>query len=308
MNMSIHDTILNLKAQIIEAERLLSIAGEHPMMTYSLGKRLEILREELSEIEKNNVEEAKLRLLFSGKAVLGSIGIKADFVSKTIKPIQELIKTQTAIIKSGNDIGKRGKVKKGSIAELYLTALPTGSFGYELSMLEGKELFDEEDVSNSIREIIDMIEAASESDDAFQKVIENSPKRTLIHLNTFFKELANEESILKMESGDKYVELSEDKVKLGYQRVSSAQYQETPIQIAGVFKGILLDSGKFEITDEDGKKYSGYLSEDLSEDEAINYNKEYTNEKCSIMVQENVTTFSSGYRKISYELIQIKSL
>lgn len=306
--MSIHDTILNLKAQIIETEHLLSIVGEHPMMKLSLEKRLEILKRELDDIEKEHIEESKMRLLFSGKAVFGSVGIKADFVSKTIKPIQELIKTQTAIIKSGNNIGKRGKVKKSSIAELYLTALPTGSFGYELSMLEGKELFDEEDVSNSIREIIDMIEAASDSDDAFQKVIENSPKRTLNHLNTFFKELADEDSILKMESGDKFVELSEDKVKLGYQRVSSAQYQETSIQIIGIFKGILLDSGKFEIADEDGKKYSGYISEDLLEEEAINYNKEYTNEKCSILVQENVTTLSSGYRKISYELIQIKSL
>jgi len=304
--MSIHDTILNLKAQIIEAERLLSIAGEHPLMTYSLEKRLEILREELSEFEKNNVEEAKLRLLFSGKAVLGSIGIKADFVSKTIKPIQELIKTQTALIKSGNDIGKRGKVKKSSIAELYLTALPTGSFGYELSMLEGKDLFDEEDVSNSIREVINMIKAASESDDEFQKVIENSPKRSLNHLNNFFKELADEDSILKMETGDKYMELSEDKVKLAYQRVSSAQYQENPIEIIGVFKGILLDSGKFEVMDKDGKKYTGYISEDLSEEEAINYNKEYTNETCSILLKENVTTFSSGYRKISYELERLK--
>lgn len=306
--MSIHDTILNLKAQIIETEHLLSIVGEHPMMKLSLEKRLEILKRELDDIEKEHIEESKMRLLFSGKAVFGSVGIKADFVSKTIKPIQELIKTQTAIIKSGNNIGKRGKVKKSSIAELYLTALPTGSFGYELSMLEGKELFDEEDVSNSIREIIDMIEAASDSDDAFQKVIENSPKRTLNHLNTFFKELADEDSILKMESGDKFVELSEDKVKLGYQRVSSAQYQETSIQIIGIFKGILLDSGKFEIADEDGKKYSGYISEDLLEEEAINYNKEYTNEKCSILVQENVTTLSSGYRKISYELIQIENL
>lgn len=306
--MSIHDTILNLKAQIIETEHLLSIVGEHPMMKLSLEKRLKILKTELAEIEKEHIEESKMRLLFSGKAVFGSVGIKADFVSKTIKPIQELIKTQTVIIKSGNVVSKRGKVKKGSITELYLTALPTGSFGYELSMLEGKELFDEEDVSNSIREIIDIIEAASESDDAFQKVIENSPRRTLTHLKTFFKELANEESILKMESGDKYVELSEDKVKLGYQRVSSAQYQETPIQITGVFKGILLDSGKFEIADKDGKKYSGSISEDLSEDEAINYNKEYTNEECSIIVQENVTTFSSGYRKINYELIQIKKL
>ncbi len=306
--MSIHDTILNLKAQIIETEHILSIVGEHPMMKLSFEKRLEILKRKLDDIEKEHIEESKMRLLFSGKAVFGSVGIKADFVSKTIKPIQELIKTQTAIIKSGNNIGKRGKVKKSSIAELYLTALPTGSFGYELSMLEGKELFDEEDVSNSIREIIDMIEAASDSDDAFQKVIENSPKRTLDHLNTFFKELADEDSILKMESGDKFVELSEDKVKLGYQRVSSAQYQETSIQIIGIFKGILLDSGKFEIADEDGKKYSGYISEDLLEEEAINYNKEYTNEKCSILVQENVTILSSGYRKISYELIQIKSL
>jgi len=303
--MGMHDTIQWIKAQLVASEGLLSTVENHPMMKFSIEKRIESLKEELSLLQNSNIEEPKLRLLFSGKSVYGSKGIKASFVSKTIYPIQELIKTQTAIIKSGNNIGKRGKVKKSAIAELYLTSLSTGSFGYELSMVKNEELFDVEDVSNAIKKVITVIEETSISDESFRKVIEDLPKRTLNNLKNFFQELANEGSILKIESGSKYVEISSDNIKLSYARVSETEYKEKNITVKGIFKGILLDSGRFESLDNEGRLIKGIISEDITEDIATQYNKEFTNEECMIEILETVTLFKNERNKTSYELIKV---
>lgn len=305
--MSLHNILQNLKTQIIETERMLSIVGNHPIMSVSLNKKLHALKEELANLP-SEVTESKITLLFSGKAVVGSLGIKSDFVSKTIKPICELIKIQTALIKCGGDIGKRGKVKKNNLADLYLSALPTGSFGYELSLLESKELFDEEDVAASMKSVITIIESTTKSNDDFEKIIENVPPRYLANLSSFLKEVSEEDSILKMESGNLYIKLSEIEVKNGYIRTSSTYLDEKKITIPGRFKGILLDSCRFEIESADGQLIKGYVSEDISEEEAIRYNKEFSNEECNIILEESIITYNGQRRKITYELIQIRPL
>ncbi|MFZ0597172.1 MAG: hypothetical protein WAM46_09340, partial [Flavobacterium sp.] len=142
--MSLFWEIEQIKAQILDTERILALVSGHPIMSKSIIEKLKFLKERLARLPKDSIEP-KIRFLFSGGAVKGSIGIKSNFVSKTIKPIQELIKTQTALVRFG-DVGKRGKTKKSANSEMYLTALPIGSFGIELSQLESYDLFDENDV------------------------------------------------------------------------------------------------------------------------------------------------------------------
>lgn len=273
-------------------------------MEPSLKERLALLEEKLSAIPKD-IQESKIRLLFSGAAVVGSLGIRSDFVSKTIKPLQELIKTQTALVKFG-EIGKRGKAKKSEISELYLTALPTGSFGYELSLLDPSDLFDEGDVAKSIQDVIKILEGTARSDESFQQIVGDMSKRAFNNLTAFFKEVANEHSVLKLDSGSIHVELSEIDVKNGYIRVSSTQCQDTSIVIKGVFKGILLDSGKFEILNEEGLPIRGEVDESLDTEILTEYNKEFTNEECTIHLQEILTIFNDHKRILKYILLQIE--
>ena len=115
--MSIFSEIERIKAQILDTERMLKLVGEHPIMSDSLKDKLNSLKERLSNYPKDLIEP-KIRLLFSGNAVKGSIGIKSKFVSKTIKPIQELIKTQTALVRFGG-VGNRGQAKNAANSELY---------------------------------------------------------------------------------------------------------------------------------------------------------------------------------------------
>lgn len=301
--MSLFGEIEQLKAQILDTERMLSLVKGHPIMAQSIQEKLNFLNAKLDSFPKE-LMESKITLLFSGGAVKGSIGIKSKFVSKVVKPIQELIKTQTAIVRFG-DVGKRGQARKSANSELFLTALPTGSFGIELSQLESNDLFDEEDVSVAIHQVIDLIVATTTGDKEFEIALENTPKRNMTNLKLLLREIDNEKSILKIESGTYGVNISQEQVHEGFERVNSTITEDEEIFIKGTLRGFLLDSGKFEMTDEVGNTITGIINPELSEDLIVKYDKEFLNKLCTFHLNFYKTIFISGIEKVSYELLEI---
>lgn len=302
--MSLYRKIQSIKAQIVDTQRLLEMVLDHPLMSEGLSERINMLQQELEQLPKESFEPS-VQLLFSGNAVVGSQGIKSSFVSKTISPFQEMVKTQVALVRFGR-VGKRGQAKKGANTELYLTALPVGSFGVELSQLESNDLFDSMDVSKAIKEVMNLVLNSATDDATFESSIENTPKRNLTNLKKFLQEIVDENSILKMESGELGIELPKEKIMEAFQRVSSAIDEENEVIISGIFRGLLLDSGKFEIQDEEGKRISGFISESLEEEQLIEYDKLFLNTNCVIHLRVHKTKFKTGNEKTDYELLEIR--
>lgn len=305
--MSIYNKKQSIEYQILEIERLLSISDNNPFVDIPLRERLDNLKKQLEELPKD-LKEPKITLLFTGNAVFGSLGIKSSFVSKTINPVQELIKIQTAITKFGKEFGKRGKIKKGEISEMYLTSLPTGSFGYELSLLNNVDLFDEQYVSDSIQDFIELIEFTIRDEERFIKIMDNYPIRTLSHLKNLLKEINSENSILKIESGSLYKEFSRDEIRIGYDRVSSTISNTETIKLNGIFKGAFIESGRFELIDNEGNTVHGYVSDDLTEEDIAQYNRTYSNEECSITLEKNITEYNNGKISTTYLLLLLNDL
>lgn len=303
--MSLFRKIERIKAQIVDTERMLKMVMNHPLMFEGFSEKLNELRRELEKLPKESFEP-KVQLLFSGKAVMGSQGIKSTFLSKTINPFQEMVKTQAALIRFGR-VGKRGQISKSANTDLYLTALPVGSFGVELSQLENNDLFDSIDVSNAIKKVMSLISNSSIDDLTFESTIENTPKRNLNNLKRFLAEISEENSVLKIESGEIGFEISTEKIHEAYQRVSAAIDEENEVFIKGIFRGILLDSGKFEIQDADAKKISGFICEELNEEQLIEYDKLFLNRTCILHLRVHETIFKTGNKKVDYELLEIKN-
>lgn len=302
--MSLYRHIQSIKAQIIDTEKMLELVLDHPLMAQGLKERIKLLSQELEALPKESFEP-KVQLLFSGNAVVGSQGIKSTFVSKTITPFQEMVKTQVALHRFGK-VGKRGQAKKSANTDLYLTALPVGSFGVELSQLASNDLFDSIDVSKAMKDVMNLVANSAINDAAFEKAIETHPKRSLTNLKKFLQEIVEEKSVLKMESGELGIELPQDKVSEAFQRVSSTIDDENEIVIKGIFRGLLLDSGKFEVQDENGNTISGFISQELDEEILIDYDKTFLNEACVIHLRIHKTTFKTGNTKTDYELLEIK--
>ncbi len=296
-----------LKIQIIETEHMLDLVSDHPLMSESLRERLSNLRQKIESLP-DEIIEAKIQMLFSGNAVSGSIGIKSEFLSKALKPFQEMIKTQAAIVRYGR-VGARGKAKKGPNTDLFLTALPVGSFGVELSQLEGdEELFETEEVSEALKGIVKLIQHSSIDDQTFETAIDDAPERIFTNLKKFLKEVAEENSILKMVCGELGVEITSENILNAYNRVNDTSKEDSDLVVKGVFRGILLDSGRFEVQDEEGQKLSGFISKELQEDVLVNYDQEFLNSSCEIHLKVHTTTFKSGKQKIEYELLEISAV
>ncbi|WJS97016.1 hypothetical protein NYQ10_11280 [Flavobacterium johnsoniae] len=288
-----------LKAQIIDTEHLLSLVKDHPLMSFSLEKKLEELNEQLNELPED-INEPKVSLLFSGKAVIGSKGIKTKFISDALKPFQELIKTQTALVRYGK-VGKRGKSKNSKISDLYLTALPTGSFGVELSQIDPSDIFAEEDISTAIHQVMELVEASTTSDEEFEEILEITPARNLNNLKNFLKYIDKEKSILKMVSGTNLVSISEEDIHKGFVRVNAANKEDEEIFEDGILRGALLETAKFEFVSEDGYRFTGMINTNLPEDIVISF----LNHPCTVHMRRSHTHFMSGTDKTTYELLDI---
>jgi hypothetical protein len=302
--MSLYRKIQSIKAQIVDTQRLLEMVLDHPLMSEGLAERLNQLKQELEKLPKESFEP-RIQLLFSGNAVVGSQGIKSTFISKTLTPFQEMVKTQVALVRFGK-VGKRGQAKKGANTELYLTALPIGSFGVELSQLEYNDLFDSMDVSKAMKDVMSLVVNSATDDETFEASIEQTPKRNLTNLKKFLQEISDENSVLKMESGEIGIELPKEKIVEAFQRVSATKDEETELIINGTFRGLLLDSGKFEIQDEEGKRISGFISQDIEEEQLVDYDKTFLNSNCIIHLKVHKTKFKTGNEKTDYELLEIR--
>lgn len=295
-----------LEAQIAQVREVYESVKNDFFMRSNWQAKLEELENELSQLPQK-LYEPRIELLFSGKAVHGSKGIKSSFVAKTVKPFQEMVKTQAALVRFGA-VGKRGRARKGASTDLYLTALPIGSFGVELSQLDSLDLFDSMDVSNAIKQVVEIIHSSAIDDETFEKTISDVPKRNLNNLKKLLEEVAENDSILKLETNEIGIQINEDEIKQAFLRVAQTDDLETEIVLTGVFRGILLDSGRFEILDDDGKKISGFISQELTEEELISYDQNFLNQFCRITLKEHKTTFKTGNERIEFELIEIKAL
>ena len=303
--MNLFRQIQQLKAALVDTERMYEMVADHPLMAEGFKEKISLLRKELAEIPKEAFEPT-VQLLFSGDSVLGSKGIKSSFVAKIVTPFQEMVKTQAALVRFGR-VGRRGRVRKGASSDLYLTALPLGSFGVELTQLESIDLLDSVDVSNAIKQVITIISSSALDDSSFESIITEVPKRNLNNLKKLLQEIAENNSVLKIESNELGIQLSEGEIKEAYLRVAQTVDVESDIVIDGVFRGLLLDSGRFEMQDDKGRKLSGFISPDLNEEELIFYDQNYLNENCILILKEHKTTFKTGNEKIEYELLQIRS-
>jgi len=292
-----------LSFQLIDTERMLSLIGDHPVMSFSLKQRADDLKRQLDEIPLVQ-KEAKIILFFSGKPVIGSEGIDALFVGKVLAPFQNMVKNDFAQRVHGKLEG-RGPAKNSNESQLFITSLPRGSFGIELTKLEQHNLFDETELADTLVHITNLIDASAKSDDDFAVALEDAPARTIKSLEDFLKVVSDEEAGVTIESGGTRCELSPEAARIAFDRVSATKTNEKTIVIDGLLRGLMLDSWRFDFTSSEGKKFSGRFSEDLFEQDVKGFVK-YLDQACSATFEQSTVAFKNGQERIRYELLSIK--
>lgn len=289
--------------QLIETQRMLETVNDHPVMSISLKQKEKDLLEQLEKIPVDK-QEPKVVLLFSGNPVKGSIGIDASFIGKVVVPFQNMVTSEFAHRKHGK-VGKRGQINNKNESRLFLTALPRGSFGIELSKIESNDLFEGDQIVDSLSHITKLVESSSKSDEDFAAELDGFTPRTIQSLKDFFKVVSDDQAGLSIESGGIRCELNAIEVKSAFERVAGTITNEGDKKITGILKGVLLESWKFDFIDAFGKTITGRLDENLTEEQVSETFSKYFNKNCTAILKEGKVLFKNGRERVSYTLVSI---
>ncbi len=92
-----------------------------------------------------------------------------------------------------------------------------------------------------------------------------------------------------------------------YNRVASTVTNTEEIKIRGVFKGVLLESWRFDFVNQDGHKISGKIDENLTSDQVVKLIGEFFNKHCTAILDKTTVLFRNGRERTTHVLKDLKS-
>lgn len=289
-----------LKVQLLEIDSLLKSVEQHPAMALNLRQRKAEIEDQLAKLPAGR-KEPRTVLFFSGTPVRGTIGIDASFVGRVLDPFQNMVKNEHAERWHGT-LGTRGRRPGESESRLLLTGLPRGSFGLELTKADNDELFEEDQLSETLAHVTRLVESAAKSDEDFAIELNDASPRVIQNLREFFKVVSEANAGLRLETGDFRCDLSPIQASEAYGRVSDTITNEEVLDVAGTFRGLLLDDWRFNFINESGHKIAGKLDENLTKEQATDLQQNFFNQTCSATLLKTTVLFKNGKERTTYIL------
>jgi hypothetical protein len=295
-----------LKVQLLDTQRLRELAGGHPLMSVALAERERELTEKIAALPLGN-KEARTILFFSGEPVQGSMGIDASFAGRVLEPFQSMVMADYADRWHGV-VGSRGRRHGEAQSRLLLTGLPRGSFGLELARAESDELFEEDQLADTLAHVTRLVESAARSDEDFAAELDQTAPRVVQNLREFLEVVAKGKAGLRLESGDFRCSMNPVEANEAFNRVAGTITNEESIQLPGVFKGVLLEAWRFDFVTEERHSVGGKIDENLTEEEVIAMNRQFFNEHCLASLVKTTVLFKNGRVRTTYTLKGLDAL
>lgn len=297
-----------LQQQLAATKELLEISKDSELMRISLENRIKSLEQEISELESEpEITDATISMWFSGEATFGSLGLRGGFMKDTLNSVEGMVFSSVRDKIRKIEIERHHRVRKPK-GHFYVTALTNGSFGYEMTYKEDGEMFENEVVIESISDVMQIIERTADSGINIDEMVDEQPLRLMSHLKDFYTTLKKSHSFLKMQSGNLGFELDNRRTLIGYDNLCAQNVSEEETVIFGVFRGALMDSGKFEYRDNEDKSKTGRISEDLEDDAIEELVRQYYNKRCAMKVVRHLSNYSNGKKREVIELIGIEDM
>lgn len=295
-----------LKVQLLDMQRLRDGVGQHPLMSVALAERERELREKIAALPFGN-KEARTVLFFSGEPVQGSIGIDASFAGRVLEPFQNMVMADYADRWHGV-VGSRGRRAGEAQSRLLLTGLPRGSFGLELTRADNDELFEEGQLADTLAHVTRLVEAAARSDEDFAAELDETAPRVIQKLREFLEVIAKGKAGLRLESGDFRCAMNPVQAGEAFNRVAATITRPEDIKISGVFKGVLLDSWKYDFVTDENHSVGGKIDENMTEEQVIALNRQFFNEHCQGSLLKTTVLFKNGNVRTTYMLKGLKAM
>jgi hypothetical protein len=289
-----------LKVQVLETQRLQQLTAGHPLMSHALSVREQELSEQVRALPLGK-KEPRAVLFFSGEPVTGSLGIDAAFAGRVMDPFQKMVAADFAYRWHGREAGRRNSQSEFN-SRLMLSGLPRGSFGLELTAVPNDDMFAEDELADSLSHVTRVVGASVRGDEEFASELTETAPRVVQCLKSFLEVIAKGRAGLRLESGDLRTEMTPEQASRAFERVSETQSEEETVSLTGIFKGVLLDSWEFNFTTIDGESIKGKIGQELSEDQVIEFNGLYFNQRCDATLLKTTVSFKNGRNRVTYQL------
>jgi len=295
-----------LKVQLLETQRMMEMAGDHPVMSVALAEREREFSQQLAAIPPGS-RESRAVLFFSGEPVHGSSGIDATFASRVLEPFQNMVRADYADRWHGR-VGERGRRHGEAQSRLMLTGLPRGSFGLELALAENDDLFVDGELADTLAHITRLVAAAARSDEDFAAELDGVAPRVVQNLRAFLDVIARNKAGLRLESGDFLCDMSPAQATAAYTRVAETTTSDETVTVSGILKGVLLESWKFNFAPDGDDVIEGRIDESLTQDQVIAFNRDFFNQQCRATLLKTSVVFRNGRVRTTYRLMGLEAL
>lgn len=297
-----------MQQQLDATKELLAISKDNELMRISLENRIRSLEADINACEEQEVKAgAKISMWFSGDATYGSLGLRGSFMKETLNSVEGMVKSaaQKHIREYEQANHRRVERPKGNF---YVTALTSGSFGYEMTYKENGQLFDDPLIIESIDDVMRIIERTSSDSLNLDDLVEQQPIKLLSHLKDFYTTIKKNHSFLRMASGNMGFTLNRERMNTAFENICAQNTTEQEVENEGTFMGALVESGKFEYLDEENQLKHGRFSEDIEADDITQMVRLYTNCRCRMRLLKHVISSSNGKKREVLELLAIHPL
>jgi len=238
----------SLQAEKSAIEELLNqaIQWNDPIGKIQFAHKKQLIEEKLNQLINNPESKASLVLFFGGKPVIGSRGISADFAGNVLEKFQELVNKFYARAEIGT-LSERGPVPLQHSANLMVTQVAKGSFGFVLDELTDQEELTDTSLKSVVEEVASAIEkTASLNELDFEGLIENIDHRTLIALRNLFVDLDKNSATFRLLEQNFDYTLDQISIERARRRTESTEIDEEEEIIVAKLDGFLPDHKKFE--------------------------------------------------------------
>lgn len=296
-----------LEAEIASLIRLMESTPEDAITTPHLRYRIANLKGQLQAMGERPSLIPEAELFFGGGLVVDGEGLEVTFTSDILDSYQIMV-TNHYSAKHYGALRRTGRRRGEEETQLYLTALPRGSFGLQLAQLHVADFITATQVADAMREVSHLLQAAGESDEAFDTSIAQFNPRVLPPLTEFIKTLHAGHGECRILTGMTEIELTQEQIAEAHLRVTATKKEDTTETMRGVFGGLVLFDWLFNFQPEQGSSISGALAEELTQEEATTMNTSFTNKRVAAQIKTTTVSTRSGRKKPSYELISMTPL
>lgn len=294
------------QAELAGLEHLFSLTPDGIAKSL-LKSRLDRLKVALKTLDENPpLTPPETEIFFADGPVIGSAGIDAVFAGNVLTNFQSLVKKQFAA-KFCGVLRRMGRITGEADSRLFLTALPQGSFGLQLSQPHIEDWVIAGQLTDTMEDVAELVGASATDDKTFVEAIADFNGRVLGALVDFLKVLNNAGSDCRIVSGRRQIALKKEQVAEAYQRAISADTKTETIYPIGIFRGAIL-GGRFEFLTQENSLISGRLGEEVTDGQAIEWDKNFAGAKCQAEIRLTTISIRTGQKSSANELLNLKAI